>query len=86
MLEHRKQEAIEGEDFETAKALKIRMDSLKDLIRSHDPENPFAQQIGEQYMAVESQNMEHMQSYQDDRPLPTLQNQSQDGNQELDYG
>ena len=54
MLEQRKQEAIEGEDFETAKALKLRMDNLKELIRNHDPENPFVQPIQEQYMAAAS--------------------------------
>ena len=41
MLEQRKQEAICGEDFVTAKALKTRMEQFKELIRNHDPENPF---------------------------------------------
>ena len=42
MLEQRKKEAIEGEDFETAKALKFQMEKLKQLVTNLDPENPFA--------------------------------------------
>lgn len=43
MLEQRKQEAIFGEDFETAKALKLQMEKLKTLVVMLDPEQPFAQ-------------------------------------------
>ena len=42
MLEQRKKEAIEGEDFETAKALKLQIERLKQLVTNLDPENPFA--------------------------------------------
>ena len=44
MLEQRKKEAIEGEDFETAKALKFQMENLKQLVTNLDPENPFVPQ------------------------------------------
>jgi len=42
MLEQRKQEAILGEDFETAKALKLQMEKLKSLVVMLDPDQPFA--------------------------------------------
>ena len=44
MLEQRKKEAIEGEDFQTAKALKFQMENLKQLVTNLDPENPFVPQ------------------------------------------
>lgn len=42
MLEVRKQEAIDGEDFETAKALKVQVERLRLLVDNLDPNNPFA--------------------------------------------
>ena len=42
MLDDRKKMAIAGEDFETAKALKLQIDRLKSVITSLDPNNPFA--------------------------------------------
>ena len=42
MLEQRKQDAINGEDFETAKALKMQMEKLKTIVANLDPEDPFA--------------------------------------------
>ena len=76
MLEQRKHEAIQGEDFETAKALKMRMEQLKDLIRNHDPEHPFSEQLQEQYMPGSAAiGIGHNNVYSDDRPLPSLQNQ-----------
>ena len=41
MLELRKQEAIDGEDFETAKSIKMQIEKLKRLIYNLDPHNPF---------------------------------------------
>ena len=45
MLDQRKSEAIEGEDFETARALKLQIEKLKQLFTNIDPHNPFAQQL-----------------------------------------
>ena len=42
LLEQRKQDAINGEDFETAKALKMQMEKLKTIVANLDPEDPFA--------------------------------------------
>ena len=52
MLEHRKQEAIQAEDFETAKALKLQMEKLKSLVVNLNPENPYPQQLQEDYRAA----------------------------------
>ena len=41
MLELRKQEAISGEDFETAKSIKAQIEKLKSLVYNLDPYNPF---------------------------------------------
>ena len=41
MLELRKQEAINGEDFETAKSIKAQIEKLKSLVYNLDPHNPF---------------------------------------------
>ena len=49
MLEMRKQAAIEGEDFETAKALKLQIEKLKQLVGNLDPEQPFTQQMQDEY-------------------------------------
>ena len=37
-----KREAIEGEDFESAKALKFSIEKLREWISNLDPDNPFA--------------------------------------------
>ena len=43
LLEKRKAEAIQNEDFEAAKALKAQTDKLKSLVRNLDPHDPFKQ-------------------------------------------
>ena len=54
MLDTRKQEAIAGEDFETAKALKVQIDRMKQLVDNLNPNNPFAEQLSEQQQVVNS--------------------------------
>ena len=49
MLDTRKQEAIAGEDFETAKALKVQIDRMKQLVDNLNPNNPFAEHLSEQH-------------------------------------
>ena len=41
-MEHHKKEAIEKEDFTTAKRLKIQMEQVQMTLASIDPNNPFA--------------------------------------------
>ena len=56
MLDERKAQAINGEDFETAKALKVQIERLKQLVSSLDPENPFAMGLNQDY-SQQQQNM-----------------------------
>ena len=62
-LEQRKKFAIDGEDFETAKALKIKIENLREMISTLDPESPYFVQLLQEHF---SSNQNESQDYPND--------------------